>query len=336
MLICNECGFEQEDGKFCGKCGGKLELDSLIAEETIAPVEINEEDIKDLNNDQLESGTIPEYTDALEYEPVLDTEKIAHSDEMIDLNIEPVEETVVDIEKPVTKELNQAEIDAEIKRQVELRIAEKFAKDEQMKKNIDEVKTKTNAYGEFFVDILKQPSKAIQLKEDKFNYALVSIFITLALIVSLFLGLIKNIFFDVSEFIMPIFLIMLVIMTIVILTTFIMSKFTYLRPNLKEVTTHYGNLLIPFTTVLLLAIIISLIGSKIVPFMMLYGVTLIVILLIPYQLINDYEAGNPKGGKRFYINIGTILSIIVALTFAFFIFGSAQIEKYVDMFNLFP
>ena len=310
MLVCNQCGNEQDSGKFCGKCGSQ----------------------------ELEQKTeiVSEFTEPLETESAEDIK--------LEEQINPANKS---LSENKNSQLTQAEIDERVQAEVDARIAAQLAESKQRERNeennekIKEVKDKTSKYGHYFLDILSNPTKIFTFTGNKFNYSLINILV-FALLFSLYMY--RSLIMAVGGFgsvytppftqtVGPILFAMLITLSAAIVTTFLMAQLTFKRPNLKYVITQYGSLLVPVIALQLIALMLTFVGLPVVAGILILVLTSITFMFIPLQLVNDYEVQRAEVGQRIYINIFTVILVSIIVTVVMFVLATNLGQSIIDVLD---
>lgn len=305
MLVCAQCGNEQESGKFCGKCGSpELEQATEIVSEFTEPDETFKSEQKiDLPNKDLTEKEISQLTQA-------------EIDEKI-----------------------QAGIDARIA--IELAESKERERHNTESEKIKDVKDKTRKYGHYFLDILSNPTKVFTMTENKFNYSLINI-VLFAFLFSLYMY--RSLIMAVGGFgsvytplftqtVGPILFAMLIALAAAIVTTFLMAQLTFKRPHLKYVITQYGSLLIPVIALQIIALILTFVGLPIVAGILILILMSITFMYIPLQLVNEYEVARREVGQRIYINIFTVILVSIIVTVVMFVLATNLGQAIVDVLD---
>lgn len=187
---------------------------------------------------------------------------------------------------------------------------------------METVKTVTTNYGNYFLELLKNPTKAFKLGENDFVNGIITLIlyaITFSLsIYFLANSLTKRIsnlfgadsdklpFFELNS---RIVLFVIIFTAVSLISMFIMTKIAHNEVSPKLLIAQYGGFAVPFTTLNILAIITGLAASYILTPVLLAISSSLLLSYIPVLFVYEKVNQVNRQGQTLYISIGTLLII---------------------------
>lgn len=371
MMKCASCGNEQATGKFCGKCGSALEQSvereetegtSTVAEQSIetelekqAPsveqeaVEVSEITVS--SEEQLEDNEQAEKASTEEDETVeldQDQEEITQSDEETDVQSDAstAEGTDDHKEKQVQQAeqqiaAGQAEQAVTVESSVQQTEVDTAGSNQASYDQTAEVKEYVQNYWSYFIRLLKNPTKSLNLKEDSFNFSLIN-FILLSISYGIaFIYIMKNtiglISFEELPY-MRIFFGMFVFSAIVSLAsifgTFLINKVYERNTNFKLIITQLGGLITPVIVLQIGTILFALGGSFGLTIVFLFFSILFAFLIFPSLLIFKFSKAHTHG-QRVYLAAAVALLNSIFIYIIVRIVAQSLITEIFDEFSHF-
>lgn len=199
---------------------------------------------------------------------------------------------------------------------------------------VEAVKETLNNYWSYFINLLKNPTRAFALNENQFVNGL----ITIGLYIVLFsLGLyfyansVGNMFGGSVPFTITFRLIFLkiIVLAIAFFAAFAMVKISKHPDSFKTSLTQFGSLLVPFTLLYVLGLIGGIIGSLFLTFAPILISLIFSIAFIPILFVYEKASQVNQQGQNIYLSLATALIMVVA----FYIFGEAMISNMIGEFQ---
>lgn len=319
-----DCGRHQESGNFCGACGSKLE--AVI------------EQVDKTSTNQVEEGI--EVTES----PVTEVEAK-------EVTVTQTQEVTTNEPPAVTlsnTEIKTAQTQATATSTMNERPAEK--------QSTEEAKAAVKSYWAYSVELLKNPSKALQHQQDKFTYGLINLglyALTFALITfaimrraskdamgySGFGGFadeygitseVNSIIFQTSFYTLIGVAFMLAVLMVSLLAV---EKVMVKRLTFKDIIAQYGGLIVPFIYLQAAVFLFSFIGTRFVTFSLMFlsiaFVMYILAGLYMYEKVNSYQSSSQK----VYTFIGTIIFVTIVYTVVSLVIGASLLESLIDLID---
>lgn len=259
MLVCQNCNNQQDDGKFCGVCGGAVE-------EMVASTE----------------------------QPNENVEQVAGND--------PVNESIEQESVNVSASQGAATVET------------------QAQPTAEAIKSGLSNYWSYFINLIKNPSRAFQTGENQFINGLITLGLY-ALLFSLSLYFLANTVMNTfggwySDESIPFFSVVsrLFIFAIIILgitfgSAFAMIKIAKNHESFKTIITQYGSVIVPFTALNVIAMLGGLIGSIQLTMYSLLLSVLFTVTFIPVLFVYEKVSAISKNGQKIYLSLATIIMI---------------------------
>lgn len=272
MLVCQKCNSQQDSGKFCGVCGGTLELGDNV-------------------------------DDNKTHEP---------------------KENIGTKQQAATVATPQSQTSQST---------------ESFKKGVSE-------YGNYFLNLLKNPTEALHTNDSQFLHGLISLILfAIASSLSLYFlanSMMKSMMGGIIETSIPFSVnFRLVFMAVILLaiaftSALIMVKATKNQETVKTLLTQFGSLAVPFTAINALALLTGLAGFKVFTMILLgtsYGLFL---CFVPVIFV--YEKANlvNNNGQKVYVSLATVLIMAVLTSIFTIVILSEMISSIQETFSTFP
>ncbi|MGM8215842.1 hypothetical protein ACLIA0_09760 [Bacillaceae bacterium W0354] len=204
---------------------------------------------------------------------------------------------------------------------------------QQPNETVENVKKELSNYWNYFLNFLKQPTKALNTNDQNFVNGLITLILyafTFGLsLYFLINGLYKEMssWFGVGEsapFFSITFRVMFFVALLVLsglVSAFVMLKVAKVNTSIQTLVAQYGSLAVPFLTVNLLAVLTALASAEQLTTMLLMGGYLLFVFVTPALLVFEKATQVDVNGQRFYYSIGTVVitSVLVYILFDFVI-----------------
>ncbi|WP_335871139.1 hypothetical protein [Bacillus sp. 2205SS5-2] len=224
----------------------------------------------------------------------------------------------------------------------------------QMSNNLKKAKEGVSRYGSFVVDVLKRPSAALTGHDRNFVNGLITIAVfILAFSLSLYflmnkifksvMGGFGNFFGEAMapqslpafDIVSQLFIFSLLFIAGAMLSAFAAIKLMSDSMTFKEMIGNFGSVIIPFTSLNVLAIIMGLTGSIQIT-LLLIGISLIfTVIVMPALVVYDRAMKSGKQVNSIYLSVGaSTLSLLIT----YFIFQTSVlgfIEEIRNMLEMF-
>lgn len=219
-----------------------------------------------------------------------------------------------------------------------------------------EAKAAVKSYWAYSVELLKNPSKALQHQQDKFTYGLINLglyALTFALIIfavmrraskdamgySGFGGFsdeygitseVNSIIFQTSFYTLIGIAFMLAVLMVSLLAV---EKVMVKRLTFKDIVAQYGGLIVPFVYLQAAVFLFSFIGTRFVTFSLMFlsiaFVMYILAGLYMYEKVNYYQSSSQK----VYTFVGTIVFVTIVYTVVSLVIGASLLEALIDLID---
>lgn len=328
MLICNDCGHEQEVGKFCGKCGTPLEEKNteISAEAEQEGIENEEQASSKITQTELETTTNEQESQVTEQPATEASEQVAST--QVETKQQAAAINEAQAEQAATTAASTEQIDTR-QEQVGSQQQSGGGQSQQQKNSqaydqTAEIKEHMQSYWNFILRLLKNPTKAMDLSEGKFNYGLINfsllaIFygITIIAMTKSTVGLLGGMFTTDIPYLGLFFMtsiLTLVLLATVIVGTFLIERTMIKQESFKTVVAQLGGLMTPMIALQLVAIIFALGGSFVLTPLIVFVSLFFALLILPTLYIYEKSIVH-QGGQKVYLGMGTIAvnSILIYL-----------------------
>ena len=311
-MVCSSCGYEQESGKFCGKCGTKLEAMSPVIEKGQV--------VSETNSIVVEQATNVESSDTMTQNKV--AAEVANG---------MAQQAVAEAARGVNQQAATSEYASNVKSSIQ----------------IEKVKEQSKMYGSYFMHFVKQPSSIFVRGEREFTNGIISI-ILVSILVALTLYTFVNNFaratlgnfgdlfmnnYSGPSFMSVFgstFLFTLASIALVIASLFAISKLFGPAKSFKEIVSIVGAHLTPVIIVGVVALLLILLKSNTYGSVLLSVVIIFTVFVLPLYLISALISKQPRGVDPLY---GYVLYIVLfSIVFSIFVsvLADSTVGRYLD------
>lgn len=307
MLVCSSCGNEQEVGKFCGKCGSTLE-----EKEPVAEVEESTSVEEEVTTETTESVGVEK--NAAESEGA-SVETGSQTEQEVEKHVEPAAEQTNRVD-PAAQVAQAQQLDAT----AQTAQAQQAATTQAGHDQTAEIKEHMQSYWNFALRMLKNPTEALNVKEEKFYFGIIN-FILLSITYGITFIYIKkeadklyrygdlfkvstmNVFFGI-------FLFTALFSIVAILGTFTIAKLAKTNKDFKSIITQFGALITPVIALQIVTIVLAITESFSLMLAFLLLSILFSYLVLPALLIYEYCKITPNEQGVYFAAAVVLLNIL--------------------------
>ncbi|GAB4073138.1 hypothetical protein GCM10028778_07410 [Barrientosiimonas marina] len=208
----------------------------------------------------------------------------------------------------------------------------------------EKIKDGLSHYGHYFLNLLKNPSFALQTHENEWLQALITLVITaLASSLSIYFlmdSMINSVMGTMMGTNLPFFSTMLSVLTVSLIiialafvSTLIMAKAGRTPDSAKTIFTQFGSMTVPFATVNAVAILTALAGSFVFTLLLLAASNGLLLYVIPALMVYDKTNSVSRTGPKVYLSLAAVLIMLLFMYVISQLFFSEMISQITSMLN---